>query len=173
VILVHLTQNERMSLNGIFSLAVTIFTAGQLAAQSASSTRTLVKAGRLLDPRSGSLVSPAAVLVENGKIKEVGSPSQVQSHASNDVKTIDFGSATSLPGLVDYHTLFLDIVVPPEAEFQRHSNRWQDRIGAIEAGKFADLIAVASDPVADITELERVRFVMKNAEVVRNDFASP
>jgi imidazolonepropionase-like amidohydrolase len=47
---------------------------------------------------------------------------------------------------------------------------WQDRIGAIEPGKFADLIAVAGDPVADITELERVRFVMKDGEVIRNDF---
>ena len=49
---------------------------------------------------------------------------------------------------------------------------WQDRIGAIEPGKFADLIAVAGDPLADVTELERVRFVMKNGVVVRNDFAS-
>lgn len=36
---------------------------------------------------------------------------------------------------------------------------WQDRVGAVERGKFADLIAVAGDPIADITELERVRFV--------------
>jgi imidazolonepropionase-like amidohydrolase len=49
---------------------------------------------------------------------------------------------------------------------------WQDKIGAIEPGKFADLIAVTGDPVTDITELERVGFVMKNGEVVRNDFAS-
>jgi imidazolonepropionase-like amidohydrolase len=49
---------------------------------------------------------------------------------------------------------------------------WQDKIGAIEPGKFSDLVAVAGDPIADITELERVRFVMKNGEVVRNDFAS-
>ena len=33
-------------------------------------------------------------------------------------------------------------------------------------------MAVAGDPIADITELERVRFVMKNGQVVRNDFAS-
>jgi imidazolonepropionase-like amidohydrolase len=45
---------------------------------------------------------------------------------------------------------------------------WQDRIGAIEPGKFADLIAVAGDPVADIRELEHVRFVMKGGEVIRN-----
>jgi imidazolonepropionase-like amidohydrolase len=49
---------------------------------------------------------------------------------------------------------------------------WQDKIGAIEPGKFADLVAVTGDPVTDITELERIRFVMKNAEVVRNDFAA-
>jgi len=50
---------------------------------------------------------------------------------------------------------------------------WQDRIGAIEPGKFADLIAVAGDPVADITELEHVRFVMKGGEVIRNSVAPP
>jgi imidazolonepropionase-like amidohydrolase len=46
---------------------------------------------------------------------------------------------------------------------------WQDRIGAIEKGKFADIIAVAGDPLGDITELERVKFVMKGGQVVRND----
>jgi imidazolonepropionase-like amidohydrolase len=49
---------------------------------------------------------------------------------------------------------------------------WQDRIGAIEPGKFADLIAVTGDPITDITELQRVRFVMKDGQVIRNDFVS-
>jgi imidazolonepropionase-like amidohydrolase len=47
---------------------------------------------------------------------------------------------------------------------------WQDRIGAIEPGKFADLVAVTGDPIADIRELERVRFVMKGGQVIRNGF---
>jgi imidazolonepropionase-like amidohydrolase len=46
---------------------------------------------------------------------------------------------------------------------------WDDRVGAIEAGKFADVVAVAGDPLSDITELERVKFVMKGGEVYRND----
>jgi imidazolonepropionase-like amidohydrolase len=47
---------------------------------------------------------------------------------------------------------------------------WQDRVGSIEKGKFADLVAVEGDPLSDITELERVKFVMKGGAVVRNDF---
>jgi imidazolonepropionase-like amidohydrolase len=43
-------------------------------------------------------------------------------------------------------------------------------MGAIEVGKYADIVAVAGDPLKDISELERVRFVMKGGEVVRNDF---
>jgi imidazolonepropionase-like amidohydrolase len=42
-----------------------------------------------------------------------------------------------------------------------------DQIGALEAGKFADVIAVSGDPLADITSLEHVVFVMKGDEVVR------
>jgi imidazolonepropionase-like amidohydrolase len=46
---------------------------------------------------------------------------------------------------------------------------WQDRIGSVEPGKFADLVAVAGDPIADITELERVKFVMKGGQVYKNE----
>jgi imidazolonepropionase-like amidohydrolase len=48
---------------------------------------------------------------------------------------------------------------------------WSDKIGTIEAGKFADIIAVDGDPLADVTTLERVKFVMKGGEVVKNQYA--
>jgi imidazolonepropionase-like amidohydrolase len=45
---------------------------------------------------------------------------------------------------------------------------WQDRVGRVAPGLYADLIAVAGDPLADVTELERVRWVMKGGEVVKD-----
>lgn len=47
---------------------------------------------------------------------------------------------------------------------------WSDRLGTIEPGKLADLVAVAGDPLADIGELERVRFVMKEGVVYKNEW---
>jgi len=43
---------------------------------------------------------------------------------------------------------------------------WQDRVGSIDKGKFADIIAVSGNPLQDITELERVKFVMKGGQVI-------
>jgi imidazolonepropionase-like amidohydrolase len=50
---------------------------------------------------------------------------------------------------------------------------WAAQIGTLEKGKLADLIAVAGNPVSDVTELERVKFVMKGGRVVRNDISNP
>jgi len=44
---------------------------------------------------------------------------------------------------------------------------WSDRVGSLDPGHFADLIAVDGDPLEDVTELERVRFVMKGGKVVK------
>jgi imidazolonepropionase-like amidohydrolase len=43
------------------------------------------------------------------------------------------------------------------------------QVGFVERGRFADLVAVSGDPLADITEMERVKFVMKGGVVFRND----
>jgi imidazolonepropionase-like amidohydrolase len=47
---------------------------------------------------------------------------------------------------------------------------WQDQVGSIDKGKYADLVAVSADPLADITELQRVKFVMKGGKVIRSEF---
>jgi imidazolonepropionase-like amidohydrolase len=48
---------------------------------------------------------------------------------------------------------------------------WEKQIGSLEKGKFADVIAVSGNPLTDVTEMERVKFVMKGGMVVRNDVA--
>jgi imidazolonepropionase-like amidohydrolase len=119
-------------------LVFILFSIRPLPAQSPAPV-TLVKAGRLLDPRTGNVLSPAAVLIEDGKIKEVGAPAKVQAHLPVGAKTIDLGGATLLPGLIDSHThLLLDVVVPPEEESKRHEN-----------GKFAPalLLAIVESPI--------------------------
>jgi imidazolonepropionase-like amidohydrolase len=86
-------------------------------------------------------------------------------------KTRGQASATMFPNLRDAGMPPLDII----RAFTTNAAEmlgWQDRVGAIESGKFADLVAVSGDPIADITELERVRFVMKDGQVIRNDFGS-
>lgn len=45
---------------------------------------------------------------------------------------------------------------------------WQDRVGSIAPGKYADIIAVPGDPLSDISVLRNVQFVMKGGDVVKN-----
>jgi imidazolonepropionase-like amidohydrolase len=47
---------------------------------------------------------------------------------------------------------------------------WSDKMGTIEAGKWADLVAVSGDPLKDVAELQRVKFVMKSGSIFKNDF---
>ena len=46
---------------------------------------------------------------------------------------------------------------------------WSDKMGTIEPGKWADLVAVSGDPLKDISELQRVKFVMKSGTVFKHD----
>jgi len=45
----------------------------------------------------------------------------------------------------------------------------KDHVGSLDAGKFADIIAVTGDPLKDIAELQHVRFVMKGGMVIKDD----
>ena len=44
---------------------------------------------------------------------------------------------------------------------------WTDKAGVVAPGAWADLIAVAGDPLRDVTELERVVFVMKGGAILK------
>ena len=61
----------------------------------------------------------------------------------------------------------LQTVYLPAAQMLNYG--WDKDVGTIEKGKFADIIAVPGNPLADVNEMEHVRFVMKGGMVIRND----
>jgi len=88
-----------------------IFVAGllagrDLAAQADSAVRSsvLVRAGRLISVRTGTVLTNQAILIEGDRIKEVGPGDAVAGHAPRDARVIDLRNATVLPGLIDCHT---------------------------------------------------------------------
>src|SRR5579864_1835921 len=89
---------------------------GNLRAQSHPEARppvqAVLKAGRLLDVRKGAYIENAAVWIDGERIKEIGSASEVQSHAPKEAKLIDLGRATLLPGLIDCHTHIMARIPP-------------------------------------------------------------
>jgi imidazolonepropionase-like amidohydrolase len=80
-------------------------------------------------------------------------------------QALDFEMFVKFGGFTPLRALQASTVVNAEAL------GWQDRVGSIDEGKYADLIAVSGDPLADITELKRVKFVMKGGKVIKNDLA--
>jgi imidazolonepropionase-like amidohydrolase len=87
----------------VFALALALHPAFAFS-QSQPAVSVLLKAGRLLDVRTGSYIEGAAIWIEGDRIKEVGRLTEVQAHAPHDAKVIDLSSATVLPGLIDCHT---------------------------------------------------------------------
>jgi len=65
---------------------------------------TLLRAGRVLDVRTGHYIESAGILIEGDRIKEVGRAADIEAHAPKGIAVIDLGHATVLPGLVDCHT---------------------------------------------------------------------
>src|SRR3989454_136866 len=73
-------------------------------AQQATRPQVLVKAGRLIDPKAGTVLANQAILVEGDRVKETGPAATVAAHAAPGARVIDLGAATVLPGLIDCHT---------------------------------------------------------------------
>ena len=82
---------------------------------------------------------------------------------AHGTQALDFEALVKRGGLTPVRAIQAGTMINAEAL------GWQDQIGSIEKGKYADLIAVSGDPLADITELQRVKFVMKGGRVIRND----
>ena len=83
----------------------------------------------------------------------------------------DVGQAREFQYYVDYG-------MSPMEAIQAATSRaaevlgWSDKVGTIEPGKWADIVAVSGDPLKDITELQRVTFVMKSGAVYKNESAA-
>ena len=82
-------------------------------------------------------------------------------------QALDFEKLVKVGGLSPARALQGGTIVNAEAL------GWQDRVGSVEKGKFADLTAVSGNPLQDITELQRMKFVMKGGKVIRNELAPP
>lgn len=78
-------------------------------------------------------------------------------------QALEFEALAKIAGLAPLRAIQAGTIINAEAL------GWRDQIGTIQKGKYADIIAVSGDPLADITELERVKFVMKGGKVVRNE----
>src|SRR5262249_1812774 len=82
---------------------------------------------------------------------------------AHGTQALDFEALVKRAGMSPSRAIQSGTIVNAEAM------GWLDRVGSIEKGKYADLVAVAGDPQADITELQRVKFVMKGGKVIKND----
>lgn len=99
------------------------------------------------------------------------------SHAFQSGVKVAFGTdAAVYPHGLNAHEFgtMVDMGLPPLLAIQAATVNaadligWSDRVGTLEAGKYADIIAVDGDPVANVHGLEKVSFVMKGGEVVKN-----
>jgi imidazolonepropionase-like amidohydrolase len=81
-------------------------------------------------------------------------------------QALEFEALVKIAGMTPLRAIQAGTIVNAEAL------GWQDQVGNIEKGKYADMIAVSGDPLADITELQRVKFVMKGGNVVRNELGN-
>lgn len=98
------------------------------------------------------------------------------SHAFQSGVKVAFGTdAAVYPHGLNAHEFgtMVDMGLPPLQAIQAATVNaadligWSDRVGTLEAGKYADIIAVDGDPLANVRVLETIRFVMKGGEVVK------
>jgi len=133
---------------------------------------TAIKAGRLIDVRTGQVLTGQTIIIKGERIVAVGADLRIEPGAT----VIDLTNATVLPALVGEsarETLeYVKWGMTPIQAIQTRTLRaaeqmgWSDRVGTLEPGKFADIIAVEIDPNRDIRGLEYPKFMMKRGQVV-------
>jgi imidazolonepropionase-like amidohydrolase len=96
----------------LVSLAALAALAAVVRAQPQAPAPTLVRAGRVLDVRSGVYRADQGLWIEGGRIRQVGAFDAVRAAAPRDVVVIDLGRAVVMPGLIDCHTHLLDAMDP-------------------------------------------------------------
>jgi len=92
----------------------------------------------------------------------VGSGADGSTYA-HGTQALDFEKLVTRAGLSPARAIQGGTIINAEAM------GWSDRIGSIDKGKYADIVAVSGDPLSDITELQRVKFVMKGGKIIRNE----
>jgi imidazolonepropionase-like amidohydrolase len=109
--------------------------------------RTLVRAGKVLEVKTGKIATDQVIVIEGDKIVSAGPASSVKLGMSplQAIQTATINDADLLG--------------------------WSDKVGTIEPGKWADIIAADGDPLQDVTTLQHVKFVMKGGAVVKNDYS--
>jgi len=96
----------RLWRRAIFALALAAALPGAVAAQETNSNATgvAIKAGRLLDVRSGKYLDNQIILIEGDRVKEIGPAADLATRLAAGTRLIDLSRYTVLPGLIDAHT---------------------------------------------------------------------
>jgi imidazolonepropionase-like amidohydrolase len=143
-----------------------------LPAGAESVERVAIVGGRLIDGLASRASTDAVVLVEGDTISAVGDRAIIPPGTRVIDLGPDFGGTDPILQAREFGSLVEAGMTPMQAikagtSVAAELLRWDDRLGSIAPGKLADIIAVAGDPLADISELERVVFVMKGGEVIK------
>ncbi len=86
-----------------FLILSLVITANLASAAAATKELILIKTSRLIDARTGKLLTDQAILIDGNKIAAVGPSSRVGQHGSDTVRVVDLSGLTVLPGLIDCH----------------------------------------------------------------------